>query len=297
MEPGKVAFDPERGVVKGEPISITPLRSQTAVPHVSPDGEWVACMQYPPPSVIRVMREDGTDQRQLTHITSENLLYVRPRWSPDGKRIAVICRTDPSSSEIWTIQPDGRGLQPITDTPGRRINFMAWSPNGSRIAYCMAYEKRNYILDLDRPHDAPTELPPLGGDEEYFIVTHWSPDGQVLAGHALGPGQHPQGIVVYSLQSGTYRKLTEQGGYPEWLADNRRLLFWRLDATMSRKANWPGAFHLVDSQTGEVTKVFQPSPGGAMQFYGLSSDKRWLYYTHVTSESDIWMLTLNEEPE
>ncbi len=39
------------------------------------------------------------------------------------------------------------------------------------------------------------------------------------------------------------------------------------------------------------------SPGGATQYYGLSADNRWLYYTHVTSESDIWMLTLNEERE
>ena len=296
----KVAFDPVRGVVDGEPIPITPLRSQTAVPHASPDGQWVACMQYPPPSVILMMRSDGTDQRQLTSLTKEHISYMRPRWSPDGEKIAMIVISGPDTSEIWTIHQDGRGFQPITQTPEQFINFMAWSPDGTRMAYLMNRKRSSYILDLDTPREkrVPVQLPPLGdGEEEYFCVTSWSPDGRFLAGYARGPGQHPRGVILYSLQSGKYRKLTERAGNPEWLADSRRLLFWRLDTTMARKGNLPGAFFLVDSQTGEVTEVFQPSPGGATQYYGLSPDNRWIYYTHVTSDSDIWMLTLNEERE
>jgi hypothetical protein len=64
---------------------------------------------------------------------------------------------------------------------------------------------------------------------------------------------------------------------------------------MRSDANWPGTLHLVDSQTGDTKEVFQPKPGGAMQYYSLSADNRWIYYTHVTSESDIWMLAFDEE--
>jgi hypothetical protein len=56
---------------------------------------------------------------------------------------------------------------------------------------------------------------------------------------------------------------------------------------------------LLASRAGElVTRgEIRPSPGGATPYYSLSADNRWIYYTHVTSESDIWMLAFDEEQE
>ena len=62
--------------------------------------------------------------------------------------------------------------------------------------------------------------------------------GQVgLAGH---------GIIVYSLQSRAFERLTDFGGYPVWLPDGRRVMF----------VSGGRDFHVVDTRTRKVEKVF-----------------------------------------
>jgi len=96
-------------------------------PQVSPDGKTVVFSIVSPdmeantrPSQIYAVSIDGGTPRQLTKEASA----TRPRWSPDGKRIAFL-----KGGQIWTMAPDGSDARQIT-----RISTDAdghvWSPDG-----------------------------------------------------------------------------------------------------------------------------------------------------------------------
>src|SRR5579864_1210131 len=110
-------------------------------PQVSPDGRWVAF------SAVKVDLKANTRTPHLwvvplaggesRQITSGVAGEDRPRWSPDGKRIAYISSQD-GSSQVWTVDfDDATGA--LTGEP-RRITSISteadgelWSPDGQNI--------------------------------------------------------------------------------------------------------------------------------------------------------------------
>jgi Tol biopolymer transport system component len=63
-----------------------------------------------------------------------------PVWSPDGRRIAFLRFSDLKTdlhSEIWIMNADGTDVAPLGPGSRRsgRINRLAWSPDGTRIAF------------------------------------------------------------------------------------------------------------------------------------------------------------------
>jgi len=112
-------------------------------PQVSPDGRWVAF------SAVKVDLKANTRTPHLwvvplaggesRQITSGVAGEDRPRWSPDGKRIAYISSQD-GSSQVWTVDfDDATGA--LTGEP-RRITSISteadgelWSPDGQNILF------------------------------------------------------------------------------------------------------------------------------------------------------------------
>ena len=112
-------------------------------PQVSPDGRWVAF------SAVKVDLKANTRTPHLwvvplaggesRQVTSGVAGEDRPRWSPDGKRIAYISSQD-GSSQVWTVDfDDATGA--LTGEP-RRITSISteadgelWSPDGQNILF------------------------------------------------------------------------------------------------------------------------------------------------------------------
>ena len=120
---------------------------------------------------------------------------------------------------------DGSGIEQLTDTPDD-AQRPVWSTDGLQIAYVDLEATDDaviVIMEADSPWDEqePTQLPPLGDGR--FDLNSWSPDGQWWAGN--GYAGAPPGIYVYSLESEEYGKLTDTGGRPRWLGDNRTLVY------------------------------------------------------------------------
>jgi Tol biopolymer transport system component len=273
----QVGFDPDKETVTGQPVWITQGSRWANTPHLSPDGEWLAFdSQRGKQDDLFVIRRDGTGLRQLTDDLHKDR---QPRWSPDGKRIAFFSdRT--GKWEIWTINSDGSGLKQLTYAPGIVTNPV-WSPDGTRIAYRNAGGDSPSIIEVEKTwtEQSPKVLPSTS-DLTNWGAWSWSPDGRKLAGNKL-PAGAPVCILVYSLETQHYEKLTDFGRNPVWLSDSRRLLFQHQDK-----------LYLIDSQSKKIRELLSAAPNELGNGVTISRDDRQIYFSLVTTEADIWLMNL-----
>ena len=272
----RIAFDPRAGKVTGQPTALTYGSRTAGVPSVSPDGEWVAFASTGTQEDIFVVGKGGTGLRQLTNDIHKDR---RPRWSPDGKRIAFYSNRG-GKYEIWSIQADGSGLQQLTFNSPAGASNPVWSPDGAQLA-CYVQGKGTYIIEVGKsgPGSSPRALAPLPGSEGVFVAWSWSGDGRRIAGCQERP-DGAAGIWVYLLDSGQYTRLTNRGSDPVWLTDGRRLLFVQA-----------GKLYLLDSQTNRAQELLSASPH-SIAAPALAPDNRIIYMVLSSTEADIWLATL-----
>ena len=275
----RVAFDPARETVVGEPVWITQGSRLALVPDLSPDGEWLAFdTQTDRQEDIYVVKRDGTGLRQLT---DDSYKDRAPRWSPNGRRIAFF--SDRSGTwQAWVINADGSGLQQITNGSDGITNPV-WSPDGSHLLYRIL-GGRSAIMEVGKSwqEQSPQAIPPMSDTGEYFLlVWSWSPDGRRLAGMQARSAADPSGIVVYDLESHQYQKLADFGSQPVWLSDGRRLLF-----------QYQSKLYLIDSQSKKVHQVLSVAPNDFGVGVTLPRDDRAIYFSVRTIDADVWLMTL-----
>jgi Tol biopolymer transport system component len=176
---------------------------------------------------------------------------------------------------------DGSGLRQVTQSGGG--HYSPWSADGSKIAYSIHMPKNDcIIIDPDKPWSDQTftYLSALSDASLSFEGWSWSPDGRKLAGIKHLPNGLHSGVGIYDLEAKTYDWLTDFGDWPIWLNDNRHLLFVSqgsiyLYDTHSR------TYKLILRVTNQDVDIGSPA---------LSRDNHTLYYTHVDSEADIWIM-------
>jgi Tol biopolymer transport system component/serine/threonine protein kinase len=268
----RIAFDPRHEAVIGEAQPVTKGSRSAVSPDVSLDGEWlVFSTQGGRKEDLFVVRSDGTELHQLT---DDNYRNRGPTWSPDGKRIAFYSNRS-GKMEIWTIHPDGSALQRLTHTPDGYLHYPGWSPDGTRLIYGIQ-TRTAYIMEVDKPWNTqvPQPLPPLNVPNHWFATWRWSPDGRKIAGWQVRTDGVFTGITIYSFDTGKYEQITtDQGSYPRWLRDSRRLVYFD-----SSKV------YLVDSQSRRVQVLLSDVRSPA-----ISPDDRWIYFTKPVIESDVWL--------
>jgi Tol biopolymer transport system component/predicted Ser/Thr protein kinase len=274
----RVAFDPSRETTVGQPLPITHGSTMRYSADLSPDGRWLTSGGSNGKwEDIFVVATDGNGLRQLT----DDIYIDRdPRWSPDGRRIAFY--SDRSGAfQIWVIHPDGSGLKQLTNEARSFVNDPVWSPDGLRLAFSIM-DVNSFIMEVAKSWSvqSPQPLPRPSGLDSYLQVTDWSRHGDMLAG-ALRQGAGPAGIAVYSLGQQELQPLTRKGSQPRWLSDGRRLLF-----------GYSGKLYLVDSRTRKVHEVLSVAPYEVSADAKPSPDDRWIYFTLIANEADIWEMSL-----
>lgn len=273
----KVAFDPARGALAGEPRQLATDSLSLDDPDISPDGQWIACRNLQEGQEnIMLLRSDGAGEPRL--LTNDAYKDRGPRWSPDGRRLAFYSNRS-GAWEIWTIKNDGGDKQRLTFTEGANVYFPLWSPDGARLIYTR-HGGVPFVIDVDRPLHERQPQPLFSPDKEEMIFwpRDWSVDGQKLAGGWRSKLNGQPVIGLYSFPSRRFAPLALSGAALAWLNDNRRLLFRQNEKIF-----------LADSRTRKHHQVFNPFPHRIPQFV-LSRDNRWLYYSLEQTEADIWLM-------
>jgi Tol biopolymer transport system component len=272
----KVAFDPARGGVAGEPNQLAADSLLLDDPDVSPDGQWIVCRNLREGQEnILLLKSDGAGEPRL--LTNDAYKDRGPRWSPDGRRIAFYSNRS-GAWEIWTINRDGGDKQRLTFTEGANVYFPIWSPSGDRLVYTR-HGGLPFVIEVNRPLNErqPQPLFSLDEAEMAFWPRDWSADGRKLAGEWRKRFNDQTVVGLYSLPSRRFEPLNMSGVALTWLNDNRRLLFRQNEKIF-----------LVDSRTKKYHEVLNTFPHNILQF-ALSRDNHWLYYSLEQTEADIWL--------
>jgi len=275
----KVAFDPARGAIAGEPGPLATDSLSLDDPDISPDGQWIVCRNVREGQEnIMLLKSDGSGE--LRALTDDAYKDRGPRWSPDGRRIAFYSNRS-GAWEIWTIASDGGDKRRLTFTEGANVYFPIWSPSGDRLVYTR-HGGLPFVIDVNRPlgERQPRPLFSLDESEMAFWPRDWSSDGRKLAGDWRKRLNDQSVVGLYSLSSHRFEPLNVSGAALAWLNDNRRLLFSQNETIF-----------LVDSQAKKHYEAFNPFPHKILQFV-LSRDNNWLYYSLEQTEADIWLLSL-----
>jgi imidazolonepropionase-like amidohydrolase/Tol biopolymer transport system component len=105
---------------------------------VSPDGKRVVLDLL---GDIYIMSIDGSGAAPATRVTSGPAFDMQPRFSPDGKRIAISSDRD-GLWNIWTMEADGKDLKQVSREKRWFVNSPTWSPDGEYL-----YARRHFVKE------------------------------------------------------------------------------------------------------------------------------------------------------
>jgi serine/threonine protein kinase len=171
-------------------------------------------------------------------------LYESPRFSPDGKLLALTVRLpDP---DIWVYDIERGALRRITFAPGED-ELPVWSPDGKRIAFASNGRQQAFMVAVD----GSGQEEPLMKNESHFHLQSWSPDGKLIAYERLGSsGQYEIWMLPLSGDRKPYPYLVSQ--------------FHVSQPAFSVDGNWL-AYTSNESGRAEVYVQRFPGPGEKIQ--------------------------------
>jgi imidazolonepropionase-like amidohydrolase/Tol biopolymer transport system component len=105
---------------------------------VSPDGKRIV---FDLLGDIYVMPTDGTGAAPATRLTTGPAFDMQPRFSPDGRRIAI-CSDRDGLWNIWTIDAEGRDPRQVSREKRWFVNSPTWSPDGENV-----YARRHFVKE------------------------------------------------------------------------------------------------------------------------------------------------------
>jgi eukaryotic-like serine/threonine-protein kinase len=273
----RLVFDALAEKIIGQPTAVTQGSTAATLPSISPDGTLLVYMGRVIDVELFVMKVGATIPTQITENSGNNMV---PRWSPDGKQIAVYSNQS-GVYEIYIMNSDGSGRRQLTEVGGNGVVYPVWSSVDKRLAYSLLGGK-TCIMDLSKPfkEQTPEETPLFKDSTDYFRVWDWSPDGKYLLGNRVTVNDSDQGIYTYSLETKEYEQITESGDRPLWLNDNRRFLF-RSD----------GKIYIVDRYLKKPNELYSFSPNNISN-PSITRDNRSIYIGIALNEADVWLHSL-----
>jgi eukaryotic-like serine/threonine-protein kinase len=269
----------------------------------------------------QLIYEAKRDLRLLTVETGEMRTIERPqqcKWaflpvfSPDGKWIALLCRTTSGAFDLYRISPMGeraRNLHTFVDQPTaiawsgdsqriiladsggllevdvnggqpRRLSFAQTAVSqvdqiasrGNRLVYVQVQDNVN-IWRIDlRSESVRSLLAPTSRQQKAPTI---SPDGKRIAFESDRSGSKE--VWVANLDGSDAVQLSDfhvQTGTPRWSPDGRKIVF-------DSRASGEAGLYLVDPSTALPRRIFTNGISACVPTW--SADGKWIYFTTVSS--------------
>ena len=148
---------------------------------VSPDGGSIAFARFDGNGFTARVFAMGIDGSDAHAVTRPPLEAFDPDWAPNGKRITFSSKAPRPGSNVFTIRPDGTGLQQVTPNPFPHNNALStYSPRGNRLAF---------VSDRNYPDLCCNDLFAVdaGGGGEHMIDTGLSDAGIINPAWGTAP--------------------------------------------------------------------------------------------------------------
>jgi len=180
-------------------------------------------------SALYVMNADGSEM-QLTH--NDGGVGAGGSFSPDGTKVVYVGYRS-SMSGLYVVDVRGGAPRLIASSGGSSdLEYPAWSPDGSRIAYAVYQNMaspsfgKDEIWTMRSDGTDQRRLVDMGqcGTHQFAGCTNgvaWSPDGSRLAFHSAG------GIFIMGGNGSGLHRISKDGGQPSWSPDGSRIAFTR----------------------------------------------------------------------
>jgi Tol biopolymer transport system component/DNA-binding winged helix-turn-helix (wHTH) protein len=310
----------------GEPIQLKTGMVRVKHLALSSDGKKLLYSAAVPESGVWTVSlgNDGrlSEPRILRETTGERTTL--PRFSPDGKHVAVgswrvggcceiwMMNSDGSSPELLVVDagfaswlPDNRTLMfknyngrdtiiraldvrsresKVVATVSQVIGSMDLSPSGATIAYHTA---TNGILNIWTMDVATSQRRQLTFEKEFIGFPIWSPDEKKLAANVkTSIGDE---AVILDPNTSQITVLTKDRGqhWPSgWSPDGRKIYF-----AGQHNAVWN--VYSLDVGTGVETQLTRYNrPSAFVRYPRASPDGKTILYEHTQTMGNIWMLEL-----
>jgi tricorn protease len=174
--------------------------------------------------------------------------------APKGDRVAVVTR-----GEIFTIPVKDGPTMPVSHGSGARERGVAFSPDGTRLAYITDAPGEEEIRTIDAWGRGEPKVVKPAGSSGYHDPPVWSPDGKLIA-----YSEQTQSLYVVPADGGTPKVVDHSDQNPisdyTWSPDGRWLAYSKVSRT-----NYSTIFIYdtkdakVHSVTGEFTNDFSPA--------------------------------------
>ena len=252
-----------------------------------------------------------------------------PRFSPDGRKVALNRWRMGMSADIWIADADGKNLTQLTNNPALDSQA-SWLPGGDRIAF---------LSDRDGKYAKLWTTSLVTGKEELLLdmgegveFATLSPDGTQVAYNFIQNGT--MNVWLARVGDGQRRQLTfekEMSGFPCWSPDGKTIAYEakqgdddhlmlislsdgrQTQLTFGEGQSWPHSF----STKGDMI-VFAGQRGGIWNLYSISIDGKvqkqltnytklntfvrypaWstnqIVYEYTEATGNIWMLDLTPQ--
>jgi Tol biopolymer transport system component len=224
--------------------------SETSGSIISPDGSQVV---YGCDGGMCTVDTEGGEPRFLLASAGWGLFY--PTFSPDGAQIAYFDGGGDVDNTLRVINADGSGVRVVIDQEFGHVHDLAWSPDGSRLAFQAAGGgpvriEHVWIVGVDG--SGLTDVSQEG--DAWGAALRWSPSGRQLA------FESPGGIWVINADGSGLRQVALPGRRaPVWSPDGSRIAY--LDEDSLYVADLDGT-HVRALGTLELTPSPKPAVGG-----------------------------------